>query len=77
VVLLVPPGHALAGSERRHSAARGARCYARRVPELLATLDAFAQEHRRGGHLDGRVEGGWVRPTCECGAELVRRADEG
>jgi hypothetical protein len=27
------------------------------MPELLAALDAFLEEHRRCGELDGRVEG--------------------
>jgi hypothetical protein len=27
------------------------------VPELLAALDAFVQEHRRCGDLDGGVDG--------------------
>jgi hypothetical protein len=27
------------------------------MPELLAALDAFLQEHRRCGELDGGVEG--------------------
>jgi len=27
------------------------------MPELLAALDAFQQEHRRCGKLDGGVEG--------------------
>jgi len=46
------------------------------VPELLAALDAFLQEHRRCGDLDGGVEGEWVRLSCECGAAILRRADE-
>jgi hypothetical protein len=46
------------------------------MPELLAALDTFLQEHRRRGDLDGGVEGDWVRMRCECGAEMLRRADE-
>ena len=30
------------------------------MAELLAALDAFLQEHRRCGELDGGVEGGAV-----------------
>jgi hypothetical protein len=41
------------------------------VPELLlAALDAFMQEHRRCGELDGGVDGDTVWMTCECGAAL-------
>jgi len=43
---------------------------------LVDDLAAFVQEHRHCGLLDGGVEGGWVRLSCECGAELLRRADE-
>jgi hypothetical protein len=43
---------------------------------LADDLLAFVAEHRRCGWLDGGVEGGWVRLTCECGAEMLRRADE-
>ena len=38
------------------------------MPELLAALDAFLQEHRRCGELDGGVEGGRVWMACDCGA---------
>ncbi len=37
------------------------------MPEPLAALDAFLQEHRRCGVLDGGVEGERVWMTCECG----------
>lgn len=43
---------------------------------LANDLLAFVAEHCRCGLLDGGVEGGWVRMRCECGAELLRRADE-
>jgi hypothetical protein len=46
------------------------------MPEVLSALIAFVAEHRRCGDLDGGVEGGWVRLTRECGAELLRRSDE-
>ena len=46
------------------------------MPELLASLDAFLQEHRRCGELDARVEPALVWMTCDCGAELVRPLDE-
>ena len=35
-----------------------------------AALDAFVQERRRCGHMDGGVEEGQVWSTCECGAEI-------
>jgi len=28
------------------------------MPELIAALDAFVQQHRRRGELDGGVDGG-------------------
>ena len=43
------------------------------MPELFAALDAFLQEHRRCGELDGVVEGDrvvWM--ACDCGATLAR-----
>jgi hypothetical protein len=46
------------------------------MPELLAALDAFLQEHRRCGELNAGVEPAHVWMICECGAELVRRADD-
>ena len=46
---------------------------------LLGDLNAFLQEHRRCGELDGGVERGRVWMTCDgCGAGLSRsvgRAD--
>jgi hypothetical protein len=39
--------------------------------ELLGALDAFLQEHRRCGDLDGGVERGHVWMTCDCGADIV------
>ena len=41
------------------------------MPELLAALDAFLQEHGRCGALDGGVEGGRVWMACDCGADIV------
>lgn len=46
------------------------------MPELLAALDAFVQEHRRCGELDGGVDGDVVWMTCECGAKLARMRGE-
>jgi hypothetical protein len=37
------------------------------MPELLAALDAFMQEHRRCGAPDGGVAGGRVWLACDCG----------
>lgn len=42
------------------------------MPMLLAALDAFLQEHRRCGELDGGVNGERVWLACECGATMVR-----
>jgi hypothetical protein len=38
------------------------------MPELLAALDAFMQEHRRCGELNTGVEGSQVWMACESGA---------
>ncbi len=48
------------------------------MPELLAALDAFLQEHRRCGNLEAGFEGGRVWMACCCGASIVRltRADK-
>ena len=39
---------------------------------VLDDLNAFLQEHRRCGEMDGGVEDGRVWMTCECGAEMSR-----
>lgn len=39
---------------------------------LLTDLVAFFEEHRRCGELDGGVEDGRVRMTCNCGAALTQ-----
>jgi hypothetical protein len=41
------------------------------MPELIAALAAFLQEHRRCGDLDGGVDGEQVWMSCECGATVV------
>jgi len=41
------------------------------MPELLTALDAFLQEHRPCGDLDGGVEGGRVWMACDRGADIV------
>jgi hypothetical protein len=41
------------------------------MPELLAALDAFLQEHRRCGELDGGVDGERVGMACDCGAGIA------
>jgi hypothetical protein len=38
------------------------------MPELFAALDAFMQEHRRCGELDGGLDGERVWVACDCGA---------
>jgi len=42
------------------------------VPELIATFDAFIQEHRPCGDLHGGVDRAvaWLR--CDCGALIAR-----
>lgn len=42
------------------------------MPELLAALDAFLQENRRCGELDGGVDGERVWMACDCGAGIAR-----
>jgi hypothetical protein len=42
------------------------------MPELLAALDAFVQEHGRCGELEGGVDGGRVWMACDCGADIVQ-----
>ena len=37
------------------------------MPELLAAFDAFMQEHRRSGDIDGGVDDQWDR-----GARITR-----
>jgi hypothetical protein len=39
------------------------------MPEQLAALIAFQQEHRRGGEMESSVEPDKVRMACSCGAE--------
>jgi hypothetical protein len=41
------------------------------MPDLLAALDAFVQEHRRCGDLEGGVEEERVWMTCDCGAVIA------
>jgi hypothetical protein len=41
------------------------------MPELLAALDAFLQEHRRCGELEAGVEEERVWMTCDCGAAIA------
>ena len=41
---------------------------------LLAALDAFLQEHRRCGELDGGLDGDTVWLVCSCGAQSVHTA---
>jgi hypothetical protein len=45
------------------------------MPELLAALDAFLQEHRRCGELDGGVDGECVWLAYDCGAGIVGTID--
>jgi hypothetical protein len=41
------------------------------MPELLAAPDAFLQEHRRCGELDGGVDGERLWMACDCGAGIA------
>jgi hypothetical protein len=43
------------------------------MPDLLAALDAFVQEHRRCGDLDGGVEGERAWMACDGGAIIAHR----
>jgi hypothetical protein len=41
------------------------------MPDLLAALDAFLQEHRRCEELESGVANDVVWMTCSCGAQIV------
>jgi hypothetical protein len=41
------------------------------MPELLAALDAFLQEHRGCGEMDGGVNRERVWVACDCGAGIA------
>ena len=41
------------------------------MPELLAALDAFLQEHRRRGDLEAGVDAERVWMACDCGASIA------
>jgi hypothetical protein len=43
------------------------------MPELLAALDAFLQEHRKCGDLVSGVERQCVWMTCDCGATISKQ----
>jgi hypothetical protein len=43
------------------------------MPEVLAALDAFLQEHRRCGDQGADVEPVLVWMTCDCGAAIEHR----
>jgi hypothetical protein len=42
------------------------------LPAPLAAFDAFLQEHRRSGELDGGVDGWCAWMACDCGASMSR-----
>ena len=44
--------------------------------ELIPSLDAFLQEHRRCGKLEAEVNAGSVWMGCECGAVIRRQVEE-
>jgi hypothetical protein len=43
----------------------------------LTDVDAFLTDHDRCGEVKAGIEGDVVWFACECGARIVRRADEG
>jgi hypothetical protein len=43
--------------------------------ELLQAFDAFVQEHRRCGTIDGSSEGRYVWLSCSCSAQITRVLD--
>jgi hypothetical protein len=47
------------------------------MPDLLAALEAFLQEHRRCGDVHGGVEGERVWMACDCGAAIVHWVSPG
>ncbi len=46
------------------------------MPELLAALDAFLQEHRRCGELDSGIDNERVWMACKGGAYVVHPIEE-
>jgi hypothetical protein len=42
------------------------------LSRLLASLDAFLDEHRYCGELDGRADEEWIWMTCTCGAIITQ-----
>ena len=44
----------------------------RPVTELLVAFDAFMQEHRRCGDIDGGVDDQNAWLACDCGARITR-----
>jgi hypothetical protein len=43
------------------------------LPELIATLEAFVQEHKRCSDLEGGVDGDVVWMSCDCGGVVTGR----
>jgi len=39
---------------------------------LLQAFDAFVQEHRRCGTIEGSPEGPYIWLSCSCSARIVR-----
>jgi hypothetical protein len=44
------------------------------VPDLLAALRAFFDEHHRCGELDGGRDNGYIWLRCSCGAQIAHPA---
>jgi hypothetical protein len=42
------------------------------MPDVIAAFDAFVQEHRRCGDIDGGVDDQHAWLACECGASIAR-----
>ena len=45
------------------------------TPELIAAIDAFMQEHRRSGELDGSVDGARVWMACDCESGIAHPSE--
>jgi hypothetical protein len=67
------PSRKCSVSENEHCPGPPTALPCRAMWTLVGDLDAFLQEHRRCGEMDGSVEGERVWMTCDgCGAVLSR-----
>ncbi len=44
------------------------------MPDVPNVLMAFVAEHQHCGDLNGGRDGGYIRLTCTCGAQIVHPA---